>query len=226
MNLLAYKLDFSPIFEAFPRFMYGAGITLLFGVCTVFFGTIFGFIVNLGNISKYKWVRAITRVYISILRGTPAMIQLYICFYGIPLLMGMTVNAYAAGIVALSLNSSAYVAEIFRSGFESVDHGQTEASRALGFSRQYTIWKIVFPQALKNVLPAIGNEFVSLIKESSIVSLIGIMDITHVSDLVKASTYQVFESLLMAAAIYYVITTILTLCIRYLEKRLNKYAKR
>lgn len=226
MNILSYTLDFEPIFENFGRFMYGAGITLLFGVSTVICGTILGFIVNLGSMSDQVWVRAITRFYISVLRGTPALIQLYICFYGIPLLCGLNVNAYAAGIISLSLNSSAYVAEIFRSGIQSVDAGQTEAGRALGFSKRYTLWHIVFPQALKNVIPAIGNEFVSLIKESSIISLIGIMDITHVSDLVKASTYQVFESLIMAAVIYYVITTTLTLVIRYVEKRLTKYATR
>lgn len=208
--------------EAFPRFLNGAGITLLFGISAVVCGTILGFIVNLGNMSKFVWLRAITKFYISIFRGTPSLIQLYICFYGIPLLLGFNVNAYAAGIIALSLNSSAYVAEIFRSGIQSVDNGQTEASRALGFSRQYTLWHIVFPQALKNVLPAIGNEFISLIKESSIISLIGIVDITQVSNLLKASTYRVFESLIIAALIYYVITTVLSFAIRFMEKRLMK----
>lgn len=222
MLSLSYTVDFSPIFEAFPRFLKGALITLLFGVSAVILGSILGFIVNLGNLSKYKWVRAITKFYISIFRGTPSLIQLYLCFYGIPLVLGINVNAYLAGIIALSINSSAYVAEIFRSGIQSVDIGQTEASRSLGFSKWYTLWHIVFPQALKNILPAIGNEFISLIKESSIISLIGISDITHVSDLLKASTYKVFESLIMAALIYYIITTSLSFVIRFMEKRLTK----
>lgn len=217
-----YTLDFGPVIEAFPRFMKGAGITLLFGLCSVLLGSILGFIVNLGNLSKYKWVRAITKFYISIFRGTPALIQLYMCFYGIPLLLGINVNAYIAGIAALSFNSSAYVAEIFRSGIQSIDIGQSEASRAMGFSKSYTLWKIVFPQALKNILPAIGNEFVSLIKESSIISLIGIVDITKVSDQIKASDYTIFEALIMAALIYYIITTTLTFLIRLLEKHLMK----
>lgn len=220
--ILDYELDFTPVIEAFPRFMKGAGITLLFGLCSVLLGSILGFIVNLGNLSKYKWVRGITKFYISIFRGTPALIQLYMCFYGIPLLLGININAYVAGIAALSLNSSAYVAEIFRSGIQSIDIGQNEASRAMGFSSSYTLWKIVFPQALKNILPAIGNEFVSLIKESSIISLIGIVDITKVSDQIKASDYTVFEALIMAALIYYIITTVLTFLIRLLEKHLMK----
>lgn len=220
--IFAYELDFNPVIEAIPRFLKGAGITLLFGLASVIIGSILGFIVNLGNLSKYKWVRGITKFYISIFRGTPALIQLYMCFYGIPLLLGINVNAYVAGITALSLNSSAYVAEIFRSGIQSIDIGQSEASRALGFSKSYTLYNIVFPQALKNILPAIGNEFVSLIKESSIISLIGIVDITKVSDQIKASDYTVFEALIMAALIYYIITTVLTFLIRLLEKHLTK----
>lgn len=220
--ILAYELDFNPVIEALPRFFKGAGITLLFGLASVIIGSLLGFIVNLGNLSKFKWVRGITKFYISVFRGTPALIQLYMCFYGIPLLLGINVNAYVAGITALSLNSSAYVAEIFRSGIQSVDVGQNEASRALGFSKSYTLYRIIFPQALKNILPAIGNEFVSLIKESSIISLIGIVDITKVSDQIKASDYTVFEALIMAALIYYIITTVLTFLIRLLEKHLTK----
>lgn len=221
MSTLAYQLDFSPVLKQLPRFLNGALITLLFGVVTILGGTILGFIINLGSLSKHKWLRALTAFYISIFRGTPSLIQLYICFYGIPLVLGFTVNPFAAGMVALSLNSSAYVAEIFRSGIQAVDIGQSEAARSLGLSKRYTMIHVIFPQAFRNILPAIGNEFITLIKESSIVSLIGISDITHISDLVKASTYKVFESLIVAALIYFIITTSLTFLIRLLEKKLS-----
>lgn len=226
MFVLAYKLDFSPVLDQLPRFLNGALITLGFSILTVILGTFFGFIINLGRISDKKWLRALSAFYISIFRGTPSLIQLYLFFYGIPLLLGWNVNAFVAGTIALSLNSSAYVAEIFRSGIQSVDQGQMEACRSLGFSKFYSMKNIVFPQAFRNIIPAIGNEFVTLVKESSIVSLIGISDITHISDLVKASTYKVFESLIVAALIYYVITSLLTLLVRCIEKGLNNYAKR
>ncbi|MCR4699166.1 MAG: amino acid ABC transporter permease [Bacilli bacterium] len=208
--------------ENLPRFLSGALITLEYALIAIALGTILGFLVNLGSLSIWKWLRALSAFYISIFRGTPSLIQLYICFYGIPLAFGIDINAFVAGMIALSLNSSAYVAEIFRSGIQSVDIGQSEAARSLGFSRSYTMTHVIFPQAFKNVIPALGNEFITLVKESSIVSLIGINDITHIADLVKASTYKVFESLLIAALIYYVITMSLTLVIKFVERKLEK----
>lgn len=226
MTVLAYVFDFGPIFRAFGEFMEGVGVTLLFSLGTVFFGTLLGFLINLGHMSKRKWLSWICGFYVSLIRGTPLLIQLYLLAYGIPIAFALNVNIYLSGLVALSLNSSAYVAEIFRSGTQAVDIGQTEAGRSLGLSRNYTSWHIVFPQALKNVLPAIGNEFVTVVKESSVVSIIGIADITRVADLLKASTLKVFEALLFAALLYYVVTTSLSALIKLGEKRLNKYADR
>ncbi len=223
MFVLGYSLDFKPVLDQFPRFLRGSLVTLGFSILTVLLGTLIGFIINLGRISDKRWLRSLSAFYISIFRGTPSLIQLYLFFYGVPLLLGWNVSAFTAGLIALSLNSSAYVAEIFRSGISSVDLGQMEACRSLGFSKFYSMRHVVFPQAFRNIIPAIGNEFVTLVKESSIVSLIGIADITHIADAVKASTYRVFEALIVAALIYYVITTLLTLLIRFVEKRLNNY---
>lgn len=139
------------------------------------------------------------------------MIQLYIFAYGIPTLFpSLNIGIYTSGVIALGLNSTAYVAEIYRRGIQAVDPGQMEAARSMGFSRSFAMRKIVFPQAFKNIIPAIGNEFVTVVKESSVVSILGIYDITRVSDLVKASTLKVFESLIIAALLYFMITTILT----------------
>lgn len=227
LNLLfTYQLDFGPVLKATGEFMQGVGITLLFSLGTVFFGTLLGFIINLGHMSKHKPLAWLCGFYVSLIRGTPLLIQLYILAYGIPILMGVNVNIFISGLVGLSLNSSAYVAEIFRSGIQAVDPGQNEAARSLGLSSSYTMKHIIFPQALKNILPAIGNEFVTVVKESSVVSIIGIADITRVADLVKASTLKVFEALIYAALLYYVITSVLSWLIRLGEKRLNKYAAR
>lgn len=226
MRLYSYALDFGPVIAAFQQFMSGTLVTLLFALGTVLIGTALGFLVSLLRLSRNKFLSGLAAFYISVLRGTPLLIQLYILAYGIPLLMGVNISIYVSGLVALGLNSSAYVAEIFRSGIQSVDFGQQEGARSLGFSYGYTIKNIVFPQALKNILPAIGNELVTVVKESSVVSLIGINDITRISDLVKASTLKVFESLIMAALIYYVITTLLSPLIRFGERKMDKYGSR
>lgn len=225
-TIFAYNLDFTPILEAWEMFLRGTGVTLLFSLGTVLLGVVFGLIVALGRISKNKVLSSICRVYISALRGTPMLIQLYLLTYGLPLAMGLSVNYYVSGLIAMSLNSSAYVAEIFRSGIESVDKGQVEASRSLGFSHSYTMARIVVPQSMKSVLPNIGNEFVTIVKESSIVSIIGIYDITHVSDLLKASTYKILEALIVAALLYWILTTIFSSLVKLGEKKLNKlYAR-
>ncbi len=226
INNLDYVLDFNPVFKATGQFMQGVLITLGFALATIVIGTLLGFLLCLCRISKSKVLSSISAFYISVVRGTPLLIQLYILAYGIPMLLSVNISIYISGILALGLNSSAYVAEIFRSGIQSVDSGQIEGSRSLGFSYSYTIKNVVFPQALKNILPAIGNEFVTIVKESSVVSLIGIADITRVADIVKADTLKVFEALIYAAVLYYVITTSLTFLICFGERKLNKYAAR
>mgnify|MGYP001028948295 CR=1 FL=1 len=220
-------LDFKPVLEFLPNFGRGVLITLGFALFTIVVGTILGFLLFLLRNSRSKVLSAVAKGYIALIRGTPLLIQLYLFAYGLPrLIPGLNLGIYTSGLLALALNSSAYVAEIIRSGVQAVDEGQFEASRALGFSRSYTMWHIIFPQAIRNVIPSLGNEFVTIVKESSIVSILGIYDITRVSDLVKASTLKVFEALVVAALLYFVITSTLTYLIHKLEGRLTTYAKR
>ena len=220
-------LDFKPVLEFLPNFGRGVLITLGFALFTIVVGTILGFLLFLLRNSRSKVLSAVAKGYIALIRGTPLLIQLYLFAYGLPrLIPGLNLGIYTSGLLALALNSSAYVAEIIRSGVQAVDEGQIEASRALGFSRSYTMWHIIFPQAIRNVIPSLGNEFVTIVKESSIVSILGIYDITRVSDLVKASTLKVFEALVVAALLYFVITSTLTYLIHKLEGRLTTYAKR
>ena len=221
------NINFGPVFEFLPNFGRGVLITLGFALFTIVVGTILGFLLFLLRNSRVKVLSLFAKGYISVIRGTPLLIQLYLFAYGIPrLISGLNLGVYTSGLIALALNSSAYVAEIIRSGVQAVDEGQFEAASALGFSRSYTMWKIIFPQAIRNVIPSLGNEFVTIVKESSIVSILGIYDITRVADLVKASTLKVFEALIVAALLYFVITSILTFLIQKVEKRLMTYAVR
>lgn len=220
------SLDFGPVFKYINTFLNGVLGTLGFSVATIVIGSILGFLLCLVRISKFKPISLLAQGYIGIIRGTPMLIQLFIFAYGIPMFFGIDIDLTIAGIIALGLNSTAYVAEIFRAGIQAVDPGQMEGCRAMGYSYNFAMWKIVFPQAVKNILPSLGNEFVTIVKESSIISVIGLTDITRASDLAKAGTARVLESLLFAAVLYLIITTVLSYLIKLLERKLNAYAKK
>lgn len=225
-------MDFGPVFNYFNQFLYGVGMTIGLSVASIIIGSVLGFLMCLGRISKHKWLNIPAKVYISVVRGTPTLIQLYIFAFGIPMLIktlfssSFSVDFIVSGILTLGLNSTAYSAEIFRSGIQAVDVGQFEASTSMGFSYNYTMRKIIFPQAFRNILPSIGNEFITVVKESSIVSVLGIFDITGISNIVKANTLKVFETLILAAGLYFLITFTLSKLINLMEKKINVYATR
>ncbi|MBA1433836.1 ABC transporter substrate-binding protein/permease [Bombilactobacillus bombi] len=185
-------------------FVAGLGYTLLISAISVFFGFLLGIIFALMRLSHNKIAHAIGTAYIEFVRGTPLMVQLLFVYFG----LGLVVNipALLSGIIAVSLNSAAYVAEVIRSGINSIPIGQTEASRSLGMSRSTTMKYVILPQAMKNIWPALGNEFISLIKESSIVSVIGVKDLIYQSKIVQADTYRGVMPLVITMILYFIIT--------------------
>ena len=217
------NLDFSVIIRFLPLFLQGLLITIGFAIVTVILGVLIGIPLALLRLSPKKWMSAPASAYIEVIRGTPLLLQLYIIAYGIPIAFNVTIPLVLAGILALAINSSAYVAEIIRAGIQAVDKGQLEASRSLGLSYWQSMRLIIIPQAVKNVLPAIGNEFVTIVKESSIVSIIGIMDLMHVADMIKTQTFRIFEALLMAAFLYFIVTFSISKLLRSLEARLKSH---
>lgn len=201
------------------RMFYIVGVknTILLAVFSVFFGLILGIILALMKISNNKILNAISTIYIEFFRGTPLLVQVYIIFYGLP----FDLPKFTAGILALFLNSGAYVAEIFRSGIQSIDKGQMEAARSLGMTYKMAMRYIIIPQAIKNVLPALGNEFIVVIKESAIVSVIGIHELMYNAQTVKGNTYSPFLPLFAAAIIYLIMTSSLSKFMGILERRLR-----
>ena len=190
-------------------FLEGVQNTLIIAFFTVLFGTLLGILMAMAKLSGFKPLRWLATAYIEFFRGTPLMVQLMFIFYGLPM-MGVTFpnvpfienfQRFAAGIVAMSLNSCAYVAEVIRSGIQAVDAGQMEAARSLGFKKSQSMLLVILPQAIRNILPALGNEFVTVIKESSIVSVIGIADLMYRTNGVKAKNYKTLECLFIAAII-------------------------
>lgn len=214
-------------------FTEGIVNTLIIAAFSVLLGTLLGTVMatmRMGRIAPLRWLAV---AYIEFIRGTPLMVQLMFIFYGLPM-TGIKIpdiswipnfSRFAAGIVAMSMNSCAYVAEIIRSGIQAVDHGQTEAARSLGFRQSQTMTMVVLPQAIKNILPALGNEFVTVIKESSIVSVIGIADLMFRSKDVIAVTYISLETLAIAAILYFVMTFISGRFVSLMERKMSNGTK-
>lgn len=214
-------MDFSFLEKYYGFFVDGTVITLLLSFFGVAFGVLLGVVFALMKLSRNKLLKSFSAAYIEIIRGTPLLVQLYIVYYGLPRLINMDFEDITLGIVAISLNSAAYVAEIIRAGILSIDKGQMEAARSLGMSHRTAMTNIIIPQAFKNILPALGNEFIVLIKESAIVSVIGIHDLMYNTDTVRGNTYKPFAPLVVAAAIYFVITFTLSKLLGILERRLR-----
>lgn len=225
-------MDFSFLSDYSQFFIDGTKITIGISICTLILGFLVGVIVCMARISRNKIFSILGSIYIEFLRGTPLLVQIYIIYFGFPTIgikfpdVGPIPSEYISAIVAISINSSAYIAEILRSGIQSVDKGQMEASRSLGFDYSTSMRLVIIPQALKNVLPALANEFIVLVKESSIVSVIGIQDLMYSADIVKGNTYLAFEPLLVAAMIYFVLTFTLSKLVGLFELKLENKSVR
>lgn len=209
------------------RYMYlveGLGITLVVTLFSVLIGIALGFLVAIirstyDKTGKLKFLNVICNLYLTIIRGTPAMVQLLIMYYVI--FAATNLDKVVVAILTFGINSGAYVAEIVRSGIMSIDNGQFEAGRSLGFSYGKTMWYIIIPQAFKNVLPALANEFIVLLKETSICGYIGLMDLTRGGDIIRSRTYEAFLPLIAVALIYLALVMILTHFVKLLERRLR-----
>ncbi len=210
--------------DRWKLYIEGLGVTLQIAFFAAIFGLIIGTIVALMKLStkrngeKTIWAH-IASIYIDIIRGTPSVLQLLIMWF---IIMKDCKNGVLVAVLSFGINSGAYVAEIVRAGILAVDKGQTEAGRSLGLSKAQTMLYIVIPQAIKNVLPPIGNEFIVLLKETAIVGYVSLTDLTRVANQITSRTYEAFMPLIGAAVIYFTIIKILTILLERLERRLRK----
>lgn len=209
------------------RYMYlikGLIITLIVTFFAVLIGALLGFIIALirstyAKTGKLRILNFICNIYITVIRGTPVMVQLLIIYFVI--FGSVNINKVFVAVLAFGLNSGAYVAEIVRSGIMAVDEGQFEAGRSLGFTYAQTMRIIILPQAIKNILPALGNEFIVLLKETSICGYIALEDLTKAGDIIRGRTYDAFMPLIAVALIYLVLVIIFTKLVNSLERRLR-----
>ena len=211
------------VIERFPGlFLKGVGYTLLLSLITVLLGTVLGSLVALLRRSKIAPFRWFAIAYTEIIRGTPLLLQLYVFAFLLPALIPVLKNANFFNVtVALVLNSAGYVSEIIRAGIQAVDNGQTEAARSLGLSSRQTMTHIVFPQAIKNILPALCNEFVTVIKETSLASTFFVGDLMTAYNNIKGVMYLVLEPLIVIGIIYFILTFTLSKAVAVLERRLK-----
>lgn len=227
MELIRENIYNSFIYQdRYKYYLTGLGNTIIMAFFACLIGVILGLILSLvidynEKTGKLYLLSAFARMYIGIIRGTPTLLQLMILYYII--FKSVNINIVVVGIISFGLNSGAYVSQIIKSGLISIPKGQEEASTMLGFNYFQTMKYVIMPQALRNVLPALGNEFITLLKETSVAGYIGILELTKASDIVASSTYDYFFPLLIVAIIYLILTLGLTKLLNFFERRLSKW---
>lgn len=214
----------------YPLYLNGTAQTIIISIIGVLIGLLLGITIVMLRLSEHKFARAIAKTYVAILRGTPSMIQVMLIYYVLsglitipPIqILGASLDRVIPGAIALGLNSGAYVSEILRAGVTSISVGQTEAGLSLGLSPKTTLYQIVLPQAIRNVVPALGNEFITLIKESSVLFYIGVQEVTAQALGIGGTLYNFIPPLLVAGLIYFILTSLMSQLMTLVEKRLGR----
>ena len=218
---MALELNLSIITENLPLLLKGAGITLEITALSVGLGLLIGMFVGVAKLSDNRLIRGLASVYVDCIRGTPLLVQIFLVYFALPQIIGHRIDPFVAAVGACSINSGAYVAEIFRAGIQSIDKGQMEASRALGLNWFQAMRFVIMPQAFKRIIP-LGNEFIAMLKDSSLVSVIGFEELTRTGQLIISRTYAAFEIWIVVALLYLIMTLAISRFVALLEKRFSK----
>ncbi|NGX63159.1 MAG: L-cystine transport system permease protein YecS [Candidatus Anoxychlamydiales bacterium] len=217
-------INFSLIIESLPTLSKGVLVTLQISFFASIFGFFFGLILGFLNSTKNRLINSIVTTYVTIIRGTPMLVQIIMIFYLLPAL-NINISPVSSAMIAIGINSSAYVSQIIRSGISSVSVGQIEAAKVLGLNKFQTALLIVLPQAIRITLPTLSNEFITLIKDSSLASIIGVMELSKQGSIIRSRTYDAFSILFIVAAIYLFMTSLLTFIMKRVEKKMRVYVK-
>ena len=212
-------MDFELIEKARPIRLLGAGVTIEITAVSVFIGFCIGLFVGIARICKVKVLRILAAIYADCIRGTPLLVQIFLIYFALPILTEHRVEPFVAAVAACGINSGAYVSEIFRAGIQAIDVGQMEAGRSLGLSWWQTMYYVILPQAVRNILPPLGNEFIAMLKDSSLVSVIGFEELTRRGQLIIAQTYGSFEIWSTVAILYLIMTLAISRVVAMLEKK-------
>lgn len=207
-----------------PYLLQGAIVTIEIAVIGVIFGSLLGILFGLGRVSRNPLLSRISQFYIWVIRGTPLLLQLFVIHFAIPSAFpALTLPPFVSACIALSLNAAAYIAEIARGAIQSIDKGQMEAARSLGLSSSQSMRRVIIPQAFRRMLPPLGNEFIALIKESSLVSTIALYDLLRTGQQIISSTYRYTEVFFLVGLIYLLLTTVMSYIVRKIENKVGAY---
>lgn len=214
------------ITESTPLLIEGIKLTVSISLISLLIGMLIGFFSCIMGMSKNPVLKAISGIYIWIIRGTPMLVQAFIIYFGMPQLIqifspGFRIDAYTAGIITLSLNAGAYLSEIFRGGISAVPKGQNEAAKSLGLSKSRTMIKVILPQAIKVAIPSMVNQFIITVKDTSILSVIGLAEVVNKAKVYVGKSYQFFATYILVAIYYLIVISILMIISKYLEKKFN-----
>ncbi|MCY6960590.1 amino acid ABC transporter permease [Clostridium brassicae] len=215
-------MDINVLKEMLPILLKGSIMTIELTVISVILGSVIGIFISLLKLSHFKVISKIASFYTWLLRGTPMLLQLFAFYYGLPF-VGVELDPMQAAIIGLSLNSGAYMAEIIRGGIISIDKGQFEACKALGFTYMQTMKRVILPQTFKNIIPAVGNEFITMLKDTSLVSVIAMTELMRTAQLQLSATARPVEALFITGVLYLLMTTIFTTIFGGFEKKLSVY---
>ncbi|MBI2762046.1 MAG: amino acid ABC transporter permease [Chloroflexi bacterium] len=207
--------------RAFPQLVDGLRITLLIGFTSFAFGAALGLALALARVSAGRPLRLLAVAYVSVFRGTPLLVQILLIYFGLPQL-GVTIEAIPSAILALSLNAASYLSENFRAGILGVDRGQREAASSLGMGYARAMWRIILPQAARIALPGVGNRFIALMKDTSLASVVTVVELTRVAERVGSATFQYMEMFVIVAVVYWLVNTTLSVGQEALERRLAR----
>jgi polar amino acid transport system permease protein len=216
------EYDLSLIMNSLPLLIRGAGVTLEITALAVGLGLVFGLIAALAQLSKFAPLKWIAKIYVDFIRGTPLLVQIFIIYFALPAILGQRIDPFVAAVAACSINSGAYIAEIFRAGIQSIEIGQLRAGLSLGMNWNQTMRYIILPQAFKRIIPPLGNEFIAMLKDSSLVSVIGFEELTRSGQLIIAETYGSLEIWTAVALLYLIMTLTITQFVGVLERRYKK----
>ncbi len=216
------ELNFLVLFEDgnFPYLLKGLWITVKMTLLSLLLSCLIGLFIGLGRMSKLNWLSGLCGLYLAWFRGTPLLVQLMILYYGLAIGLQIDLSASMAGVLGLGMYSGAYVSEIVRGAIQSIDRGQMEAGRSLGLSHWQTMFKVILPQAVRRMLPTLGNEFIALTKNSSLLSVITVEELMRAGNLIVADNFKYFEIYLGIAALYFVVNYSISLGIRVLERKM------
>ena len=218
---IGFDFKFIVMWESVPMLLTGVKLTIIITIFGLLIGFVLGAVSGLLKITRNVLLRKIAGVYIESVRGTPIMVQVMFIYFGLPMALGMRIPPIAAGIAAIAVNSGAYIAEIVRGAFQSIERGQTEAGRSIGLTHFQTMYYVIWPQAFRRMIPPLGNQFIISLKDTSLLVVVGVGELTRTGQEIIASNFRAFEVWLTVAIMYLIMTLSLSRVLNYIEKRMD-----